>query len=251
MTSKTDLAAECEKYAEWITVPLAACDVLKRAAAALRAHETTHRKAFNARGDYIRELLEALSQLWRDVLAGGGYRASTKEKVLKALKVQPEGPNALPEALRDPIKCMARGRELLASWGPTPVTDAALAETTESRAMLYELLASACAELPDPDFVPEEDREIRLRSLRERIDAYLSVTDYMKLRSAVKTTPTGEELLELLSALPDFVLDFDGHVPGDHALRLAERAGLPRNNEAWEAVNKRAGLSSPEEPTAS
>jgi len=33
----------------------------------------------------------------------------------------------LPESLRDPIKSMERGRELLDSWGPTPVTDAALA----------------------------------------------------------------------------------------------------------------------------
>lgn len=36
-TSRDDLAAECEGYAEWVTVPLAACGALKRAAAALRA----------------------------------------------------------------------------------------------------------------------------------------------------------------------------------------------------------------------
>lgn len=33
----------------------------------------------------------------------------------------------LPESLRDPLKVMERGRELLAAWGPTPITDAALA----------------------------------------------------------------------------------------------------------------------------
>ena len=47
------------------------------------------RAAYDARGDYIRELQEALSQLWSDVWVGGGYRAPTKEKVLAALKVQP------------------------------------------------------------------------------------------------------------------------------------------------------------------
>jgi N-glycosylase/DNA lyase len=53
---------------------------------------------------------------------------------------------------------------------------------------------------------------------------------------------TPEELLELLSALPDFVIDFDGHVPGDHALRLAERAGIKVPKEAWDAVWRRSGI---------
>jgi len=41
-------------------------------------------------------------------------------------------PDALPEALRDPAKNLERGRQLLEAWGPTPVTDAALAESKES-----------------------------------------------------------------------------------------------------------------------
>ena len=45
---------------------------------------------------------------------------------------QPVETTALPESLRDPAKCIERGRGLLESWGPTPVTDAALAKTSES-----------------------------------------------------------------------------------------------------------------------
>lgn len=57
-------------------------------------------------------------------------------------------------------------------------------ETNGQQIAAYELLAAALAELPDPDFVPEEEREDRLRRLRERIDAHLAVTDYMALRDA-------------------------------------------------------------------
>jgi hypothetical protein len=55
-------------------------------------------------------------------------------------------------------------------------------------------------------------------------------------------------LLDLLAALPDLVIDFEGHVPGDHALRLAERAGIIVPKEAWDAVNKRAGLPQKAQP---
>jgi hypothetical protein len=47
-------------------------------------------------------------------------------------EIPSQEPSELPDALRDPIKCMERGRELLTSWGPTPVTDAMLAESKES-----------------------------------------------------------------------------------------------------------------------
>lgn len=55
---------------------------------------------------------------------------------------------------------------------------------SDKQVMEYELLAAARSELPDPDFIPDPECEDRVRRLRERIDAYLSVTDYMKLRAS-------------------------------------------------------------------
>lgn len=34
--------------------------------------------------------------------------------------------------MRDPIKVLIRGRELLDSWGPTPITDAMLSESRQA-----------------------------------------------------------------------------------------------------------------------
>lgn len=78
-------------------------------------------------------------------------------------------------------------------------------ETTESLAMAYELLAAARAELPDPDFVPEEDQEIKLRKLEERIDAWLSVTDYEKARKSVCSVCRGTRKVikkSIISGIP-------------------------------------------------
>lgn len=63
-----------------------------------------------------------------------------------------------------------------------------------------------------------------------------------RLQGVQEPSERREDLLGLLSALPGLVVDFDGHIPGEHALRLAERAGLSRNEAAWTAVYRRQGL---------
>lgn len=55
--------------------------------------------------------------------------------------------------------------------------------------------------------------------------------------SAHESQPAASK--ELAQDLVDFVTDFDGMVPGDHLLRMAERLGLPRDSEAWDIVRKR------------
>lgn len=73
---------------------------------ALRAAVTTpetpavSRKVFDKRGDYIRELREALAALWREVCEAGlgdakDYRwPSVREMTLNALRVEPEEPTS-------------------------------------------------------------------------------------------------------------------------------------------------------------
>ncbi len=76
--------------------------------------------------------------------------------------------------------------------------------------MAYELLASARAELPDPDFIPEEERENRVRNLGERIDAWLSVTDYDKARASSETNVHPDTTrLNWLEAKPDRFANID------------------------------------------
>jgi ribA/ribD-fused uncharacterized protein len=51
--------------------------------------------------------------------------------------------------------------------------------------------------------------------------------------------------------LVDFVIDFEGIVPGDHLLRMAEAMGLPSSDEAWNVVRARlTGASQPPASTA-
>jgi hypothetical protein len=61
------------------------------------------------------------------------------------------------------------------------------AETAACTEDPIELLTIARAELPDPDFEPSEDREIRLRSIRDRIDAYLRAAE----KTIAHRDPTG------------------------------------------------------------
>lgn len=55
-----------------------------------------------------------------------------------------------------------------------------------------ELLITARACLPDPDFVPTEEEEIRLRSIRDRIDKYMAALSTTSTESRV-TRQTGSE----------------------------------------------------------
>lgn len=60
---------------------------------------------------------------------------------------------------------------------------------------------------------------------------------------AHKTCTGPDETTEPLSQLVDLVHDFGGYVPGDHMLRMAERAGVKVDAETWDIVRKRAGSS--------
>lgn len=55
-----------------------------------------------------------------------------------------------------------------------------------------------------------------------------------------KLTGNDPVLRKLLLSLPDFVQDFEGYVPGDHVLRLVERAGYEVEKAAWDVVRARS-----------
>jgi hypothetical protein len=53
-------------------------------------------------------------------------RSDAHRQKTDQVAVTPACLDELPEGLRDPLKALERGRELLAEWGPTPITDAAV-----------------------------------------------------------------------------------------------------------------------------
>lgn len=61
-------------------------------------------------------------------------------------------------------------------------------ETGESPEAADDLLRDARAELPDPDFIPDVEKEHRVRQLMARIDAHLSVSAYTAHRAAQKAS---------------------------------------------------------------
>lgn len=57
----------------------------------------------------------------------------------------------------------------------TPGDRASLRDLADYLERAFELLVTVHAVLPDPDFLPTEEEETRMRSIRDRIDAFFTV----------------------------------------------------------------------------